>query len=696
MMANFIPSTRRVLKGVFACLIEQRVVLSIAMALVIGRMLSSRYSFPADNTVLLFVAEERPDLYQMFVWTYSLFLFTTPFLLASAVFSLLYIHFYQPTGSGGAGRLPPYPEVRDRQALFVVVGERHHPVKPLPASHPTWLKVPESGLYTGIAVFGSLGSGKTQAAVLPFMRQLFGYRSADERRKLSGFVLEVKGDLCRQLRGVLADCHREQDYIEIGLDADWRYNPLHNDLDPYALAFNIASLLTNIWGRGKEPFWQQSYTDLVKYIIILHKVKDDYVTLFDIYATAISPSRFEELLIETGSRFLDTVWVVLAKQDLKECPVDLRRFDFRLDPELNAFRAKLTPELEQLLRDQTNLEATVYQPRATDPVKRELFEAVDRWYWEHWKHLRPDIKTSVVQGIAVFLSLFDTDPLVKKVFCPPLAMYEGKTCPSDPQGVIMPPFAELIEQGKICGLNFPVALNPGLSKAIGTMMKQDYQRAVLLRIPKMDFPIDESRKVRGTAARYFRPTVFLCDEYQNFATVGSNDPNGDERFLSLSRQPKCIPIVATQSINSLKEAMPSQGYKTLLQSFRTKIFLATSDPETARYASELCGKVERTKIHYSIAESSNDAHVGLLSGKASSNRSSITTSKAYQRQRESLFDEKVFYRLKNAQAIVTAYDGINPLPPTYCFLKPDFLPRTMSWFEQEAIGFDPTRLAPDA
>jgi len=166
--------------------------------------------------------------------------------------------------------------------------------------------------------------------------------------------------------------------------------------------------------------------------------------------------------------------------------------------------------------------------------------------------------------------------------------------------------------------------------------------------------------------------------------------------LSLSRQPKCIPIVATQSINSLKEAMPSQGYKTLLQSFRTKIFLATSDPETARYASELCGKVERTKIHYSIAESSNDAHVGLLSGKASSNRSSITTSKAYQRQRESLFDEKVFYRLKNAQAIVTAYDGINPLPPTYCFLKPDFLPRTMSWFEQEAIGFDPTRLAPDA
>lgn len=91
--------------------------------------------------------------------------------------------------------------------------------------------------------------------------------------------------------------------MEIGFNTNWRYNPLHNDLDAYALAYNIASLLTNIWGRGKEPFWQQSYTDLVKYIIILHKVKNDYVTLFDVYATAISPALFEQLLIETGAKF---------------------------------------------------------------------------------------------------------------------------------------------------------------------------------------------------------------------------------------------------------------------------------------------------------------------------------------------------------------------------------------------------------
>ena len=42
------------------------------------------------------------------------------------------------------------------------------------------------------------------------------------------------------------------------------------------------------------------------------------------------------------------------------------------------------------------------------------------------------------------------------------------------------------KQGKVCALNFPVALNPGLAKAIGVMMKLDFQRALLNRIPKIE------------------------------------------------------------------------------------------------------------------------------------------------------------------------------------------------------------------
>jgi len=41
-----------------------------------------------------------------------------------------------------------------------------------------------------------------------------------------------------------------------GCTTDYAHNPLYNDLDAYALAYNIASLLNNLFGKGKEPFWQ--------------------------------------------------------------------------------------------------------------------------------------------------------------------------------------------------------------------------------------------------------------------------------------------------------------------------------------------------------------------------------------------------------------------------------------------------------
>src|SRR5258708_10909954 len=116
-----------------------------------------------------------------------------------------------------------------------------------------------------------------------FAEQILAFKADDIDRRIGALVLEVKGDFCSKVMAILERHGRGEDYVEISLDSDFRYNPLHNDLDAYALAFNIASLLNNLFGRGKEPFWQQAYTNLVKFIILLHKIAYDYVTLFDVY-----------------------------------------------------------------------------------------------------------------------------------------------------------------------------------------------------------------------------------------------------------------------------------------------------------------------------------------------------------------------------------------------------------------------------
>ena len=92
------------------------------------------------------------------------------------------------------------------------------------------------------------------------------------------------------------------DYVEIGLDSPCRYNPLHNDLDAYALAYGIASLLNNLFGKGKNPSGNRPTRTSMKFIILLHKVLYDYVTLFDVYECAINPDRLaEKIRKESGS-----------------------------------------------------------------------------------------------------------------------------------------------------------------------------------------------------------------------------------------------------------------------------------------------------------------------------------------------------------------------------------------------------------
>ncbi len=124
----------------------------------------------------------------------------------------------------------------------------------------------------------------------------------------------------------------------------------------------------------------------------------------------------------------------------------------------------------------------------------------------------------------------------------------------------------------------------------------------------------------------------------------------------------------------------------MLQTFRTKIFLTLSDDFSTRIASELCGKEEQLKLSYSLSENDQDARVSVLTGRATAHKATISTSKTYNLQRDWVFEPKIFAELKNAQSIVLAYDGVNPFPPSYCYLKPYYLDPNVSYFRQLERG----------
>jgi len=659
-------------------ILHSRHFLACLLSAATGMALYFRVPFPEDNIFLRVMAIRSLSAFLFLKYSYTLFLYTTPYLVYSILLSGVYIFALKTGRRIRAGKLPLYSDPRKRTELSLVVGEVHHPRKQVPSETPRWLVIPERGLFTGIAIVGAVGSGKTASCMYPFAEQILAYRAQDPDRRIGGLILEVKGDFCGKVQEILARHGRAGDYVEISLESEYRYNPLHNDLDAYALAYNIASLLNNLFGRGKEPFWQQAYTNLVKFIILLHKVAFDYVTLFDVYECAINPDLLESKIKEAERRLIEADFALLWEEEYLKHPRDLDPFEFRLDKESNRYRAPLTPGLVAVLKDRAiQWEAENASRKNPVPAKKKAqLEAVERWFFQDWKRIEPKLRTSIVEGISVFLSLFDDNPDVKRTFCPPAECYDPQANADFKFGRPLPSLSSLVENGQVCALNFPIAMNSGLAKALGVMLKLDFERAVLNRVPLMEKHPES----------YFRQVLFLCDEYQHFATVGESEPTGDDKFFSLSRQPKCIPIIATQSISSLKSALPGESWRTLLQTFRTKIFLSLSDDFSARIASELCGREDKLKASYNLSESGHDANVSFLTGKALSHKANITASKSYSPHHDLRFDTKTFMELRNAQSVTMAYDGTNPMPPMLCYLKPYFNNVNKSYFRQLADG----------
>ncbi len=656
--------------------LENRLLISMTLACGVGALGLRTWPWPVTDPILALILECRPDVYSGLRYTYATLWFTTPFILLNVVLSTIYIFVMRWERPKPVQDLPLYPAPARRRKLFLVLGEQHLRSEAKRAASPTWLIVPERGLYTGIAVVGAIGSGKSSACMYPYVEQLLGTFADDPTRKVGALILEVKGDFCHRVRDILQRHGRGDDYVEVSLESGYRYNPLHNDLEAYALAYGIATLMTNLFGRGKEPFWQQASTNLVKFVILLHQTLDDYVTLFQVYECVINPDKLRTMIAQGDRRFdAGTRRVVLKNTDVMLTPIPGDwKWEYAADGTTWAYWSNdLKDTLESM-----GVPYTLADARLTpaDAERQARFEAVKRWFHDDWMRIEPKLRTSIVEGVSVFLSLFDDNPRVKHTFCPPKETYEPERNPNWIHGRPLPPLANLIEEGKVIALNFPIAMNPGLARALGTLLKQDFQRAVLNRIQKMT----------AEPSRTWRSVAFVCDEYQAFATTGENEPSGDEKFFSLARQARCIPIVATQSISSLRSTLPGESWRTLLQGLRTKIFLTLSDDFSAQMASDLCGKVERLKPSYTISESGQDARVSLATGRPAAHKTTVSASKMYRPTREALFEPKVFTELQNAQAIVLAYDGLNPQPPTYCYLKPEYLDVQTSYFDHAERG----------
>ena len=377
---------------------------------------------PGDNLYLDLIAHNDPGIHTAIrLWYYA-----APgvaVILAGSLALSVWRVWLQPLFRfRRRGKLPKWPTSPNDDAPSLVIGETHHPTVARESERPSWLVVPEKGLYTGVLVVGAVGTGKTTACMYPFAKQLLSWRADDPRQRAGALVLEVKGDFCHQVRSILDDAGRTNDYIEIRLGGSWQWNPLDDPLlDSYSLAYGVASLINQLFGKSREPFWQQAYTNLVRWIVEVHRLlPGGWVTLRDIYRCTVDAELLGRRIGEARKLAdrLRPLRAVISHEDMIAHPQALEEWAWERVPGTGNVGCRLDSGLESRLDElgvAFEIEAT---GGGAGREVAEQVEAIERWYSHDWMALDAKLRTSIVEGISVFLSLFDL-PEVAGVFCPP-------------------------------------------------------------------------------------------------------------------------------------------------------------------------------------------------------------------------------------------------------------------------------------
>ena len=139
--------------------------------------------------------------------------------------------------------------------------------------------IPERSLYQNIFITGTIGTGKTSSAMYPFTEQLI-----KNKNKIGILILDVKGNYYNQVLRYCKKYGREKDIIEISINSNLRYNPLHKpNISPTILANRLKTILLLFSKNNSDSYWLDIVEEAIANCIKLCRIYNDgYVTFKEI------------------------------------------------------------------------------------------------------------------------------------------------------------------------------------------------------------------------------------------------------------------------------------------------------------------------------------------------------------------------------------------------------------------------------
>lgn len=196
------------------------------------------------------------------------------------------IPFFKKLFSFSFNRLSRFPKPK----YAIVLGSSGEEDKE--AVKPSWISINKKGLIGNILITGSIGSGKTQGTILPYLDQIF----TNFELTPGVLIIDPKRSFVPEAIKIAKKHGLEKRIVHLKLGGQVKINPVfQKDVLKNSGYLNMANMFQaasiNFMGSSNEsPFWNISSFNLIKNSIVYCAAVHDYYTLEDIYKTIIRAS----------------------------------------------------------------------------------------------------------------------------------------------------------------------------------------------------------------------------------------------------------------------------------------------------------------------------------------------------------------------------------------------------------------------
>ena len=150
------------------------------------------------------------------------------------------------------------------------------------SKHLEKIIIPKKGLMQNILITGSIGSGKTSAAISNILSELLS-------NYVFGLVIDIKGNYIDIVRKIAKEYNVDDKVVEISLTSKFKYNPLASNISDFELANRLKQVLMVLSNQNvSDSYWLDKAESYIRSFLTIMRGYTSNINFYELHMLVVN------------------------------------------------------------------------------------------------------------------------------------------------------------------------------------------------------------------------------------------------------------------------------------------------------------------------------------------------------------------------------------------------------------------------